>query len=651
MRKLVWFCSILLFSVVSTLACLALIAEGRTAPGVPAALIDVEARTSQLSHQQIFQSMSQSASDNGVAVLKVQPSSDSDVVALAEIFVPETLVVPSKFFEPGRSVEVSPFESLENSRSGGRYVIYGETSSAQEFVQSMYELEVLVMPFYPEYRDSLRAFIEIPVVLWVIMGLVLLVSSSGMLLAVSDQKRQSILILNGQRTAAVLIGSYLRFFAMFLCAFAGIFGISSILVAAIRGAEFLEAYARYFFAPALLSLAASMLVSAAWVIFYRIRSSSLLDRVSDHKRVAGMTVGHSFVATVAVGLALSSSLVAVQQAEALQDSLSYWDDLEEYVAVGIISSTTNEDIKAHAPQMGEVIKSADTQGDLVLCFNVDEAILRDDVDLDNGLFPGDVVLVNEAYLSLLNPSTAKDLKLIDRHPPKVKAALDGYLNGLWSAKPKRPWQEVEREVRVMQYSGSSGLPVIGSGTELTFPKESTIVVVPSVSGYLDTDNTVSIMSTGNIFFKGKDATIKLLSDVGLGSFYRVEKMSEEGQVVVAYERFRYIFLILTTIAAGVSAMLTGFLAARAYTQINQVKVRLGWLHGHPQIKMFRRRWLRDACLVGLALLPSIVWLIYRENWIATGVVLLFGFLIYLVSCLSISKAASDICVNMTSRRA
>lgn len=635
----------------SILAGLAVAAEGRTAPGIPAALVDMEVRTSELSHQAIFKAISASASDNNIAVLKVQPNSDKNVVSLAEIFTPESFTLPSKFFEPGRSAELFSRESLANSRAGGRYVVYGETSGAKQLAQDLHGLGVVVTPFYPEYRDSLRVFIGIPVVSWVVASLVLLVSSSGMLLAVSEQKRQAILTLNGVSSAAILRNSFLRFMTIFFCSFAAVFSISVVLVSALRGAEFVDAYVRYFIAPAWMSLTASTLISALWAVLYRIRSKTPLERTSDNKKVARMAVRHSFVATVAVGLALSSSVMSVQQAAAVQRSLSFWDELEQYVAVAIILSTTEEDIASHITAMGQVIKNADSHGALALSFNVNEAIRHNENEPDDDAFPGDTILVDEAYLKLLDASVVQDLRSLEQHPSKVRASLDKYLNDLWSAKPKRPWQEVEREIQVMQYSGSSGMPVMSIGGGMTFPKEATVVVIPPVSGYLNVDNIISLMSSGNIFFKGKEDMIQSLSDVGLGDYYRVEKISEGGQNMAAFERFRYIFLILTSIVAGLSAMLTGFLAARTYMHINQTKVQLGWLHGHTQLKMFAQRWLRDAVVISVALLPSVAWLVYRQNVVGLGVVLFGGVLLWLVSCLSIKKAAQDICVDAALRRA
>ncbi|MEV4465861.1 hypothetical protein AB0J51_19825 [Micromonospora echinofusca] len=594
------------------------------------------------SDREAFATLAQLDADWNLGLVKIAPDlaggSDERVfVALNDGDLPAAV----RWFSGAGAGKVVGKERLVNSSPDGSYLVTGDSARLGDFESRLGSIGVRVTRTDASVTDSLQFAMREGAFGAAVLAAFALVAALALFWLSMKARSRALRVLGGcpaLRIQAQDLGGFAAVIVLpaavsmlAAVAYVGVFHgwlYVGILVKALAGLE-------------LGVIAVSLLVTLAMSASAWPSVTMLATRQPAVKRLRKAAVVLQTLTFLLLVAAAGPAWSAYRSSSATAAEMAQWRNLADQVAVQFAMS--DEEMTVLEPQIGNLIKDAESAGAVAYSYTFSDEMWRGDL--------GDysaVSFVNQRWLDLMTTSAPSDAltpvpyDLVE----KMVTREFGETFSLWS-RSQGAGGEILSGFGYLRPADGFRLPVgEGGGGSLQFLDDVLVAVVPSLYLTINDQNLTSMASTRSLLFTGVAATETLLERNGLSARalgnqgikgeLSVVYVAEEGVLraqfmayVVWLMNFALTALAVSfTIAAAISALITALLHTKRDFPLR--------LFGRPWAWILRSRVAREL-LAGAAIV-ALVALFQRPD--ATGALLvaaLFGVFIVPLSHLYAAK--------------
>ncbi|MDD4675052.1 MAG: hypothetical protein PHX31_05315 [Syntrophaceticus schinkii] len=560
--------------------------------------------------------------------------------------------LPAEFtwFSGGDAGKIVGRERLANSYPDGTYLVTSKSAHLGELKEALKSAGVEVERWDASTFDSLQFVVYERGFAAAVLAVFALLAALSLFWLSMRARGRALRVLGGCPTVWIQVQDLAGFGSALLVS-AGVVALAAAgYVGIFHGWVYIAAFLKVLIslqvAVIALSLLAALVMSAsAWP------SASMLafrqPAVKSLRTAAIVIQGLTFLLVVA---AAGPAWSAYQHSSDRSAEMAQWKQLADQVA--IVFATNEEEMVELEPQIGELVKDAESLDMVALSYTYTPEMW---IGVDFGEYSA-VSYVNRRWLDLVTRNAPQ--QAVTAAPDHSITEGLGQVFREYAELLSREGlsEELLAQFRFLRPAGGFRLPVAeGGGGNLRFLDDVLVVVVPSVYDAYSDFNSTALISTKNIVFTGVVATQQLLERHGLdaqalrnrgfkGNLH-VVYIAEEGLLFAQFAAYvvwlRTLALlalaIAFTVAAAISALITALLQAKRDFPLRVA----GW----SWLRIMQGRVAREL-LVGVGLVGFVV-LLQRPE--AMGAVLAAAALGLLVVPLSHLFAAGW-CFHGVSRR-
>ncbi|MFF9594465.1 hypothetical protein ACF1FX_35865 [Streptomyces sp. NPDC014646] len=501
-------------------------------------------------------------------------------------------------------------ERLANSSPDGTYYVQ-DASRLGEAVDGLQAQGVVVVRTDAAVLDTVRHLTaETGFVAPVLAGALLVAALTVFWLA-SRARSRALRVLGGGspwRIQAQDVGGHLL---LLLGCAALVAAVSCALVGVFRG----WAYVPVFATSLLLFEAITLAISVVVIVVMSCLVWPSADLFATRRPAVVTLRGPARVVQAATLLALIAcagpAWAASQDAGRTARQLAAWNQFSDQVALTFAMDEKYFD--QIAPQVQEVVSSAEADGQAALSYTINERAWEGDF----GPYSA-ISIVNPGWAELVGATVGLDA-LVPAGSESVSGMLRRELGpslAVWGGE-SRTGDTVLADLKAYAPKPGVQYPVADGGAsgQLSFRDDVLVLEAPTIATVFDDRNTISLASTGNVVLTGVAPTQKRLDDAGLGD-KDLAKLGVEGAVHPVYVaeqgilQAQYATYLARILALSVAALAVAFLVSAGVNAMVSalLNARLDFpmrLSGATWERTARPRALRDllvgALLVVLAL--------------------------------------------------
>lgn len=590
---------------------------------------------SRLTDREAVPALTKLDAEHGLGLVKVAPdlAGDSDervFVALNDRGLPATF----SWFSGTGVGKVVGKERLANSSPDGSYLVTGDSAQLAEVEGQLRDEGVRVTRTEASVINSLRFAMQEGGFGTAVLAAFALIAALALFWLSILARSRALRVLGGCPT--------LRIQAQDLGGFAGtlLLSAASVTLAAVgyvdlsRGRLYVDVFAQALISLQLAVIAVSLVVAVAMSASAWPSATMLATRQPAVRSLRSAAVVIQALTFLLVVAAAGPAWSAYRNSSATAAEMAQWKNLADQVAIEF--GMSDEDMTAVEPQVGKLVKDAESAGVVAYSY----AFTKEHWQGDLGGYSA-VTFVNQRWLDLMTANARPDvLKTVpyDRVEGMVTREFSETMKLL--SRGEAP-SETLSKFDYRQPVDGFRLPVgEGGGGSLRFLDDVLVAVVPSLHETFNDRNLTSMISTRNVAFTGVAATQQLLErhDLSIDDLRRRDIKGDLSIVYVAEEgilRAQFMaymvwlinlalaaLVIAFTVAAGISALITAVLHAKRDFPLR--------LSGRSWARILQSRVAKEL-LIGAALVAMVG---LFQNPDTVGAVLaaaLFGVLVVPVS--------------------
>ncbi|UTR16056.1 hypothetical protein MM221_05710 [Salipaludibacillus sp. LMS25] len=541
-------------------------------------------------------------------------------------------------------------DRLETSYPDGFYLVTNETKHLGEVEDALRHAGVKVSRTDASIFDSLKFVVWEKGFSAAVLASFALIATLALFWLSLRARGRALRVLGGSPTIRIQMQDLSGFgIALIVSAFA-VALVSAGYVGIFHGwmyvGTFLKALISLEVAVLVVSLLAALIMSAtAWP-----SATMIATRQPAVKSLRSAAIVIQALTFLLVVSAAGPSWSAYKHSSAMADEMAQWKQLADQVA--LVFATDMDDMERMEPQIGELVKDAESQDEVALSYTYTQDMIM----------PGDfgeysvVSFVNQNWLDVVTKH-ASEQAVTSVPYNDIPDDLIQMIQGQVDLLSRENSEDLLAQFQFLQPVDGFQLPVAqgGGGERLHFVDDALVVVVPSLYDTFNDSSLTSMASSRNLTFTGVTATQQLLinhdldvqslRDSGFNGELNVAYIAEDGILqaqfaayVVWLQNLALMALIVAfSVATAISALITALLKAK-----HDFPLRLA---GHSWRRILQSRVMKEL-LVGVGLVCLVI-LFQGVNEIESIlVVAVYGFVVVPLSHLFTTRW----CFNGVSRR-
>lgn len=554
-----------------------------------------------------------------LGLVKIAPDLASDGDGKIFVMLNDEEDLPDEItgFNGDNKVEIVGKHRLANSYPDGVYLVTGDTSHLNEFVDTLKDEGVKVTRRDVSIFDSFIFVVQERGFTTVIFASLALISSLALFWLLVRARGRALRVLGGSSIVRIQMQDLTEFCVALIGSAGTVAIIAASYVGIFHGWIYVSTFLKILISLQAVVIAISIFVAlimsaSAWPSVFMLATRQ--PAVKSLRSAAIVIQALTFVLVVAT---TAPAWSAYKQSSAKEAEMTQWKKLSDQAS--IVFTTDIDEMDRMQPMIGRMIKDSELMDAVALSYTYKKEMWA---PLDFGEYSG-VSFVNQRWLDLVSKGV--------KQPTVTKIALGSISNDLVHA--------IQEEVDILSREEHSKylfeqlqffepvegyqLPVAqgGGGESLYFGDDILLVVVPSLYDSFNDTTLTSMVSSGNIVFTGITATQQLLEqhslnakalrDRGISGELKIVYIAEEGILQAQFAAYlvwlQNLSMFALMIAFSIATVIRSLIAAASQAK-RDFPLRLA---GQSWMRILQNRVIKEL-FVGTILVIFVV-MLQRPN--------------------------------------